>query len=147
MKHLILIASVLFLHACASVPNDINTPKVEYISYPELGVEWSASVGDEMLKQGNLVTRGGITLNTPYKNTYYILSHLEADLRLHFHELVHVAQWKHLGATPFMQRYMHEIQTFGYNEAPLEEMAYSSDTHFTNNGSPRDIPSYVVANL
>ena len=74
MKHLILIASVLFLHACASVPNDINTPKVEYISYPELGVEWSASVGDEMLKQGNLVTRGGITLNTPYKNTYYKLS-------------------------------------------------------------------------
>ena len=27
-----------------------------------------------------------------YKNTYYILPHVARTLRLHFHELVHVAQ-------------------------------------------------------
>ncbi len=37
---------------------------------------------------------GGIT----YKNTYFIKKRQENNLALHFHELVHVLQWKKLGA-------------------------------------------------
>lgn len=78
-----------------------------------------------------------------YKNTYYIRPHVAQNLRLHFHELVHVAQWGHLGAVNFIQRYIHEIQTHGYAGAPLEKMAYGFDTHFFNNGERLDVPSYV----
>ena len=78
-----------------------------------------------------------------YKNTYYILPHVVNTLRLHFHELVHVAQWSHLGAVPFIQRYINEIQTCGYDNAPLEKMAYSLDANFSRNGKKVDVISHV----
>ncbi|MBB1477621.1 hypothetical protein [Shewanella sp. SG41-3] len=86
---------------------------------------------------------GGIT----YKDTYYVLRHNVSSLRLHFHELVHVAQWAHLGAHGFILRYMDEIQTFGYHESPLEKMAYALDANFSEGGAKINIPSYVVRNI
>ncbi len=82
-----------------------------------------------------------------YKDTYYINKDYELGLRLHFHELVHVAQWKILGAGNFIQRYMNEIVTYGYDDSPLEIMAYGLDEHFTNNGSTLDVPSHVSNNI
>jgi hypothetical protein len=41
-----------------------------------------------------------------YKNTYYILRELEHDLNLHFHELVHAAQWNLLGTQNLINRYI-----------------------------------------
>lgn len=82
-----------------------------------------------------------------YKNTYYVLPHLVSNLRLHFHELVHVAQWGHLGAKAFMERYITEIQTAGYDEAPLEKMAYRFDAHFARGGEKIDVPSYVAETI
>ena len=78
-----------------------------------------------------------------YKNTYYILPHTAENLRLHFHELVHVAQWRALGACNFIQRYLHEIQSHGYANAPLEKMAYGLDTHFNKNAGKISIPAYI----
>ena len=79
-----------------------------------------------------------------YKNTYYILPHVEKNLRLHFHELVHVAQWEKLGAVNFIQRYIGEIESNGYADAPLEKMAYGLDAHYdANRGKKLDVPSYV----
>ncbi|MBE7216521.1 hypothetical protein MK852_20590 [Shewanella benthica] len=78
-----------------------------------------------------------------YKNTYYILPHVAKNPRLHFHELVHVAQWEILGAVNFIQRYIEEIQNYGYADAPLEKMAYGLDAHFTNNGEKINVPAHV----
>ena len=78
-----------------------------------------------------------------YKNTYYVLPQLASNLRLHFHELVHVAQWSNLGAVKFMQRYINEIQAHGYEEASLEKMAYALDAHFSNGGDKIDVVNYV----
>jgi hypothetical protein len=78
-----------------------------------------------------------------YKDTYYIKQHCADNLRLHFHELVHVAQWKQLGAVNFIQRYINEINYYGYSKAPLEAMAYLCDAHFSKGGDKVDIPSYV----
>ena len=41
-----------------------------------------------------------------YKNTYYILPNAVHNLRVHFHELVHVVQWRELGAHAFIMRYI-----------------------------------------
>ncbi len=78
-----------------------------------------------------------------YKNTYYLLPHVSNINRLHFHELVHVAQWETLGASSFIGRYILEIQRNGYSQAPLEVMAYSLDNHFANGGDKVDIPNFV----
>ncbi|XQF91324.1 hypothetical protein ACOBV8_16815 [Pseudoalteromonas espejiana] len=82
-----------------------------------------------------------------YKNTYYVLPHRLDNLRVHFHELVHVAQWAELGSIAFMQRYMCEIQQVGYHNAPLELMAYELDAHFTDAGKGINVPKHVANSL
>ena len=71
----------------------------------------------------------------------------KAVARLHFHELVHVVQWAALGSEGFITRYMQEILTLGYDQAPLEIMAYQLDEHYQNGGAPMDIPAYVKSQL
>ena len=78
-----------------------------------------------------------------YKNTYYIRRQYEQDLNLHFHELVHVAQWTFLGALNLINRYIFEIQQYGYNEAPLEKMAYELTEHFELNAGTLDVLQFV----
>ena len=78
-----------------------------------------------------------------YKNTYYIVPSVAQNLRLHFHELVHVAQWKTLGAIGFLQRYISEVQSLGYEEAPLEKIAYAFDYHFSQGSKEFDVPDYI----
>lgn len=79
-----------------------------------------------------------------YKNTYYLLPASVDNLRVHFHELVHVLQWQNLGDLAFISRYMNEVKRFGYHNAPLEIMAYSLDTHFISSGEKINVPEYVL---
>ena len=39
--------------------------------------------------------------------------------------------------------YITEVQSVGYNEAPLEKLAYAFDLHFSQGGQKVDVPSYV----
>lgn len=82
-----------------------------------------------------------------YKNTYYVDQKQAINLRLHFHELVHVVQWSLLGGEGFISRYINEIQNYGYESAPLEQMAYSLDRHYLSGGKPLDVPSYVQSKI
>lgn len=82
-----------------------------------------------------------------YKNTYYIVKKHENNLPLHFHELVHVVQWGLLGAESFIGRYINEIQRYGYDSAPLEEMAYFLDSHYQSGGASLDVPTYVQSKM
>ena len=82
-----------------------------------------------------------------YKNTYYVVSSGSKNLPLHFHELVHVAQWMHLGPIGFLQRYISEVNSVGYNEAPLEKIAYKFEADFTQSKQKIDIPNYIKNNM
>lgn len=82
-----------------------------------------------------------------YKNTYYVLEHVVNNMRVHFHELVHVAQWAKLGALGFMTRYITEIQKYGYHNAPLEIMAYTLDEQFSRASPSIDVLKYVAKKL
>lgn len=59
-----------------------------------------------------------------YKDTYFIKGDHLTNKALHFHELVHVVQWRLLGAEAFIERYLGELDAYGYDEAPLEKLAY-----------------------
>lgn len=82
-----------------------------------------------------------------YKDTYYVSEEFASVLRLHFHELVHVVQWRLLGAGSFISRYISEIQQYGYNAAPLEKMAYALDEHYFTGGPHIDVPSFVQTKM
>lgn len=81
-----------------------------------------------------------------FKNHYYIARGYEFTLSLHFHELVHVAQWRKLGEKNFIGRYIDEIGTYGYKNAPLEEMAYHLQGLFEKQ-QPVDVVDFVDRNL
>lgn len=82
-----------------------------------------------------------------YDDTYYIQRPAAQDLRLHFHELVHVLQWRYLTPSGFIKRYITEIQKHGYHKAPLEKMAYSLEMHYQGQGKRFDIEEHVCENL
>jgi len=109
--------------------------EIPKINFPELR---QFGFGDLMDMDAN-----GIT----YKDTYYITPNGINNLRLHFHELVHVVQWEKLGAQNFITRYMSEIQNCGYTDAPLEKMAYALDARFSNKGEIIDVLNFVSEQL
>jgi hypothetical protein len=82
-----------------------------------------------------------------YNDTYYVKQDAANELRLHFHELVHVVQWRELTSQGFIERYIREIRDFGYDEAPLEKMAYALDGHYQKQGRHLSVEQFVRENL
>lgn len=111
---------------------------VEDIPKPDLPELRDAGLGDFIDMNVD-----GIT----YDDTYYVHCSAVNELQLHFHELVHVLQWRELRPSGFIQRYIHEIQTYGYSEAPLEKMAYGLDRHYQKKGQDLNVEEYVRDNL
>jgi len=75
---------------------------------------------------------GGIT----YLNTYFVRADHAHDESLHFHELVHVVQWRLLGPEKFLRLYADGLERLGYRKNPLEEMAYSLQHRFDHEAQP-----------
>ncbi|MES2697439.1 MAG: hypothetical protein V4773_28495 [Verrucomicrobiota bacterium] len=69
---------------------------------------------------------GGIT----YLDTFFVTSGEERNESLHFHELIHVLQWRLLGPERFLALYAAGLAQFGYRASPLEEMAYGAQNAF-----------------
>lgn len=111
---------------------------VDDVPKPDLPSVREAGLGDFLDMPSD-----GIT----YKDTYYIKSDHKDDLVLHFHELVHVTQWKLLGASNFLERYIHEINSVGYDDAPLEKMAYFLGGVYEDKNEVIDVNRYVKKSL
>lgn len=130
------IISMVFIHlvfletAYFVVTDDI--PKPDFPELREAGLE---DFIDRDLE--------GIT----YNDTYYITQSTASELRLHFHELVHVIQWRELTPPGFIRRYVQEIREFGYDKAPLEKMAYALDRHYQAQGRHMNVEQFVRKNL
>jgi hypothetical protein len=82
-----------------------------------------------------------------YRNTSFMLESGSSDESLHFHELVHVIQWQHLGVEGFLSAYATGLIKHGYRENPLEAMAYDLQAHFDQGGQPMDVKSAVRSRL
>ena len=64
---------------------------------------------------------------------------------VHFHELVHVVQWRTLGVDTFMLTYAVGVLQHGYAHAPLEAIAYDLQSQFNRGGSLGDVEATIVA--
>jgi len=83
-----------------------------------------------------------------YLNTYFLAATEARDESLHFHELVHVIQWQHLGPDRFLAAYAAGyILAGGYRQNPLEVMAYDLQAHFDSNGRPSNVEPLIRQQL
>lgn len=78
-----------------------------------------------------------------YRHSFFVLHGHERDESLHFHELVHVVQWQHLGPENFVMAYALGHLRNGYRQNPLEVMAYDSQARFESHAPPFDVPAFV----
>jgi hypothetical protein len=82
---------------------------------------------------------GGIT----YQDTYFVETSAAAVEPLHFHELVHVVQWRVLGPQDFLLLYAAGLAQYGYRDCPLEAMAYDHQRRFDAGEPPYSVEAEV----
>jgi hypothetical protein len=71
-----------------------------------------------------------------YHDTYFVQADHAQDESLHFHELVHVIQWRVLGPETFLAVYADGLEQFGYWKSPLEALAYDLQARFEHEAQP-----------
>ncbi|WP_062268374.1 hypothetical protein [Endozoicomonas arenosclerae] len=82
-----------------------------------------------------------------YKDTFFIRRKALHNLSNHFHELVHICQWKALGDMGFLKRYIGEVQACGYRNAPMEKMAYDLQARYCKGEAIPNVQEVVVKAL
>jgi hypothetical protein len=68
-----------------------------------------------------------------YLNTFFLKRRELRNEAIHFHELIHVIQWRILGPENFLRVYADGLERFGYRDSPLEIMAYDAEAAFKAN--------------
>ncbi len=103
-----------------------------------------ASMGLTGFDEFENLNAAGIT----YLSSFFVLHGYERDESLHFHELVHVVQWKHLGPERFIMAYaLGHFLCGGYDTNPLEVMAYVLQSAFDHHAPGFDVAAVVRTEL
>lgn len=108
----------------------VTVPRVPFPPVDRFGLPELASVQQ--------MSFAGIT----FKDTFF-LQQGQASESLHFHELVHVVQWEKLGVDNFLLAYGVGLVQFGYEQSPLEKLAYSLQESFDNGRPPQDLVGVI----
>ena len=82
-----------------------------------------------------------------YLDTIFLKPSQSNNENLHFHELVHVIQWRLLGPDRFLLSYANGLECFGYRQSPLEAMAYDAEAAFASSRAIFDVEKMVAAKL
>jgi hypothetical protein len=80
-----------------------------------------------------------------YQDTYFVETGATSSESLHFHELVHAIQWRVLGPEDFLLMYAAGLADRGYEDSPLETMAYEHQARFEAGGPPYSVEAEVGA--
>lgn len=103
-----------------------------------------ASMGLTGFDEFESLDAAGIT----YRSTYFVRDDHQRSESLHFHELVHVIQWCHLGPDHFMIAYaLGHLLGGGYRTNPLEDQAYTLQARFDQRDTAFDVESLVRPEL
>ena len=81
-----------------------------------------------------MISLAGVT----YKDTFFVCNGQQRD-SLYFHELVHVVQWDRLGVDNFLLAYAVGLLQHGYEQSPLEQMAFELQARFDQQRVPEDL--------
>jgi hypothetical protein len=111
---------------------------VERVPVPPL-----SSIGLTQFKEFERGDYDGVT----YLDTYFLKRAGADDEGLHFHEMIHVVQWRLLGARQFAAMYADGLEAFGYRNSPLEKMAYDAQDSFARSEPVFDAEKLVAQKL
>lgn len=78
-----------------------------------------------------------------FKDTFFVRRGRESEEELHFHELVHVVQWGRLGVDRFLFAYALGLHLFGYEQSPLEAMAFQLQQRFASGTLPTNLVQLI----
>jgi hypothetical protein len=83
-----------------------------------------------------------------YQDVYFVRSAQAHDEALHFHELVHIVQWRNLGAEQFTTTYaLAHLLNGGYDDNPFEKIAYRLQGEFERGSQPFSVEPLVTQHL
>jgi hypothetical protein len=82
-----------------------------------------------------------------YLDTFFVKPRSANAERRHFHEMIHVVQWRVLGPEGFLATYAAGLEKFGYRESPLECMAYDAEAAFSQTNHVFDAEKLVAEQL
>jgi len=82
-----------------------------------------------------------------YIDTFFLKPTQSNNENTHFHELVHVIQWRLLGPERFLFSYANGLECFGYRQSPLEAMAYDAETAFASSTTIFNVEKMVEEKL
>ncbi len=82
-----------------------------------------------------------------YLDRYFIKQTVMTEEPLHFHELIHAIQWRLLGPEGFLAAYANGLDEFGYENSPLEKMAYDAEASFKRSSAIFDAERFVAERL
>jgi hypothetical protein len=122
-------------------PNLLETAK--FIAIDRLPMPPLSAMGLSrfaVFEQGDF---NGIT----YLDRYFIKQTVLTDEAIHFHELIHVIQWRLLGPEDFLAAYANGLDEFGYENSPLEKMAYDAKVAFKRSFPIFDAEKFVAEQL
>jgi hypothetical protein len=115
----------------------------KYVIVDRIPVPPLSSIGLSQFKGFEQGVYDGIT----YLDTYFLTRAGAGKESLHFHEMIHVVQWRLLGAEFFLAMYASGLEKFGYRDSPLEKMAYEAQQLFEQSGSVFDAEQFVAQKL
>jgi hypothetical protein len=111
---------------------------IDRLPMPPLSAMWLSRFA--IFEQGNF---DGIT----YLDRYFIKRTIVTEEATHFHELIHVIQWRLLGPEGFLSAYANGLDEFGYENSPLEKMAYDAEAAFKRSSPIFDAEKFVAEQL
>ncbi len=119
----------------------LETAKVVYVDWPpQIPL---SSMGLTQFKDFEKMRIDGVT----YYDTFFMKLPLNSVEDLHFHELVHVAQWRYLGSDRFLLLYGLELLKNKYSNSLFEIMAYQLQSRFKCSKNPFNVESVVKSEL
>jgi hypothetical protein len=122
-------------------PNLLETAK--FIAIDRLPMPPLSAMGLSrfaVFEQGDF---NGIT----YLDRYFIKQAVVTEEAIHFHELIHVIQWRLLGPEDFLAAYANGLDEFGYENSPLEKMAYDAEAAFKRSSPIFDAEKFVAEHV
>ncbi|MFT3782674.1 MAG: hypothetical protein QM790_11725 [Nibricoccus sp.] len=99
-----------------------------------------SQLGAKGFEELEFLDAAGIT----YLDTFFIDERYAGVESLHFHELVHIIQWRLLRPQRFVAAYADGIERFGYRHSPLEQMAYNLEDRFKTTSLPFNAEQTVI---
>ena len=78
-----------------------------------------------------------------YKDTFFVGREAHNCEATHFHEMVHIIQWDELKPRVFLMVYGVGLLTQGYQDCPLERMAYQFESTFESGNAIDDLEQRI----